>query len=314
MLAALLAGCTSQAATNTGTCIAPANPGGGWDLTCRAAAEALGPLTPGAGALRVMNIPGDGGGVAFKRVVSEERGNDRVLVAASPSTLLGIAQLHYGAHTERDVRWIAALDAEPSVIAVPAGTPWHTLDDLLAAWRADPESITSGGTSFIGGQDHMKMLLLARAAGVDVRRVRYVPLGGPPEVVAAIQSGGIQIYPGEASKVLPQVKRGELRVLAVLGEKRPPGMLATVPTAREQGLDVVWVVWRGFYAPPGISDATYAQWVDRIRTMSATPAWKAMLKRNGLTPFVLAGPDFERFVTTETEAYRRISKEIGIIP
>jgi putative tricarboxylic transport membrane protein len=304
----------SEAATNAGTCIAPANPGGGWDLTCRATAETLGPIAPEGKPLRVTNMPGDGGGVAFKHVVSDERGNDRVLAAASPSTLLGIAQLHYGAHTERDVRWIAALDAEPSVIAVAADAPWRTLDELLVAWRAHPESITSGGTSFIGGQDLIKMLLLARAAGVDIRRVRYVPLGGPPDVVTAMHSGAVQIYPGEASKVLPQVKGKEFRVLAVLGEKRASGVLADVPTAREQGLDIVFVVWRGFYAPPGISNAAYDQWVDRLRAMSRSPQWNAMLERNGLTPFFLGGREFEQFVTTETEAYRKVSKEIGIIP
>lgn len=269
---------------------------------------------PGGRALRVTNIPGEGGGVAFKRVVAEARASEPVIVAASPSTLLGLAQHHYGNLTEKDVRWIAAVDAEPSIIVVSADAPWHTLGEFVTAWRAHPESITIGGSSAVGGQDHMKMLLLARAAGLDVRRVQYRPLNSPPEAIAMLRSGAIQVFPAELSKMLPQVERKELRVLAVLGEKRAPGLLSSVPTAREQGLDVVFVVWRGFYAPPGISEATYQQWVESLRAMSASPEWKVTLAKNGLAPFFVGGREFETFVTDQTAAYRTVSKDIGIVP
>jgi putative tricarboxylic transport membrane protein len=310
----LLAGCTSEASTAGGVCIAPANPGGGWDLTCRAASEAIGDRAPGGHPLRVMNIAGDGGGVAFGRVVEAPKSNDPVIVAASPSTLLGIAQHHYGKHSEKDVRWLAAVDAEPSVIAVASDAPWHTLAELVAAWRAHPDSIVGGGSSDVGGQDHMKMLLLARAAGIDVRQVRYKPLSGTPEALSALKDGAIQVYPGDVSKVLRQLEHHELRVLAVLGEKRSPGLLADVATAREQGWDVAFVVWRGFYAPRGTSDALYNEWVDRLRTMSKSPEWNTLLEHNGLTPFFVGGHDFETFVTEQITAYRKLSSEIGIIP
>jgi putative tricarboxylic transport membrane protein len=314
LLTLLLVGCASEASTNAGTCIAPSNPGGGWDFTCRTTAQMLGTLAPGGRPLLVTNIPGDGGGVAFARMVTESRGNERVIAAASPSTLLGLAQHHYGAKTERDVRWIAALDAEPSVVAVNADAPWRTLNEFVTAWRAHPDRITIGGGSAVGGQDHMKMLLLARTAGMDVRRVQYLPLGGPAEAISLLRAGTVQVYPGDVSKVLREVERGELRVLAVLGEKRTKGALAAVPTAREQGFDLVFVIWRGFYAPPGISDAAYHQWVMRLRTMSTSPEWKSLLARNGLTPFFLGGREFEQFVTEQTAAYRTVSKEIGVIP
>ena len=82
----------------------------------------------------------------------------------------------------------------------------------------------------------------------------------------------------------------------------------------EQGQDLVWVVWRGFYAPPDISEQAYQQWVERLRAMSQTREWKAMLEHNGLTPFFLGGQEFERFVTERAAAYRKISEQIGIIP
>ena len=311
----LLSGCgrASEARTAGAGCIAPANPGGGWDFSCRAVSHALGASAPGGAPLHVTNIPGEGGGVAFKSIVDQAKDADPVIVAASPSTLLGLAQHHYGNHSERDVRWIAAVDAEPSIIAVSAASPWRTLGQFVAGWRAHPDSVVIGGTSAVGGQDHMKMLLLARAAGIDVRHVRYQPVTTPAEAIAMVKSGALQVFPAELSKMLPQVERRELRVLAVLGELRAPGLLASVPTAREQGFDVVFAIWRGFYAPASTSDALYQQWVDRLRDMSTSAEWKTMLEKNGLTPYFLGGKDFESFVAAQAASYRAVSTDIGIV-
>jgi putative tricarboxylic transport membrane protein len=314
MFCSLLTACRSEAATVGGECIAPANPGGGWDLTCRAAAEALATVGPASSRMRVANMPGNGGGIAYAHVAEEMRGNEGVIVAASPSTLLGIAQNHYGRLTERDVRWLAAVGAEKSVVAVSNDAPWHTLKELMAAWRADPQAITIGGSSAIGGGDHMKVLLLARAAGMDVQRVRYLPLDGAPEAIRLLRAGSIQVYPADVSKILRQAERKEVRVIAVLGDSRASGVLANVPTAREQGFDVIFPIWRGLYAPPGISDSAYRGWVRRLDAMRQSPEWKAMMARNGLTPFYKSGAEFEQFVTEQTASYRAVSREIGLTP
>lgn len=313
VLCAQLWACEAEAAGDSGTCIVPAYPGGGWDLACRTAVGALGSLGEGSEPMRVVNIAGDGGGVAYAKVVETDRGNDREIVVASPSTLLGLAQERYGPRTERDVRWIAAISAEPSVIAVASDAPWKSLREFVDYWLANPDSTVIAGGSPVGGQDHMKMLLLARAVGLDVRRVRYRQMNGAPEAVPLMQNGTVQVYPGDVSKVQPYLARGELRVLAVLGEHRMTGALADVPTAREQGYDLVFMIWRGFYAPPGISDSAYQRWVDRLHAMAGSPSFVAELQHNGLSPFYLGGEDFEKFVMDETANYRRVSRSIGLI-
>jgi putative tricarboxylic transport membrane protein len=259
-----------------------------------------------------MNEPGEGGGIAFKDVATLKDVSDPLIVAASPSTLLGLAQHHFGTFTENDVRWIAAVDAEPGIIAVSATAKWKDLKEFVTAWRANPDSIVIAGTGAIGGQDHMKMLLLARKAGIDVRRVVYRPVGSPAEAIALMQSGRVQVFPAELSKMLPQVERKELRVIAVLSEQRAGGRLANVPTAREQGYDVVFMIWRGFYAPRGISDGAYQEWVNTLRNMTVSAEWKSLLEKNGLSPFFVGGPDFETFVAKETAAYRTVSRDIGL--
>jgi putative tricarboxylic transport membrane protein len=141
-------------------------------------------------------------------------------VAASPSTLLGLAQNQYGRFTPDDVRWVAAIGAETSVIAVGANAPWRTLQEFAEAWRRDPGSIAIGGGSAVAGQDHMKALVFARAVGVPPQRVRYVPFDGGGEAVTALLGGFIHMFPGEASEILGQLEARNLRILAVLNPER----------------------------------------------------------------------------------------------
>ena len=97
-----------------------------------------------------------------------------VLVAASPSTTLRLAQGQYGRLTVDDVRWIGALATEYGILAVAPDAPWRTLDDLLATWRDDPAALVVAGGSAVAGQDHIKVLLLADQgpeAGAEVEQL-----------------------------------------------------------------------------------------------------------------------------------------------
>jgi putative tricarboxylic transport membrane protein len=85
-----------------------------------------------------------------------------------------------------------------------------------------------------------------------------------------------------------------VRVLAVLADKRLPGVLADVPTAREQGYDVVWPVIRGVWMGPGVPDADYRRWVAAFRAHEATPDFAQLRAEAGLYPFSLTGDALTR--------------------
>ncbi len=293
--------------------MAPAGAGGGWDLTCRSLARVLSELELAPGLMRTTNLPGAGGGVAFARIVAQRHRDARVLIAASPSTTLRLAQRQYGRLTEEDVRWVGALGAEYGVLAVASDAPWRTLDDLLDAWRTDPAAIVVSGGSAVAGQDHMKVLLLAHRAGIDPLRIRYVPFDGGGEAMTALLGGFVQLFSGEASEVEGQVAAGRLRVLVTLSPERLAGPLSTVPTARESGVDVTWVTWRGFYAPGGIDDERYGRWVDLLRTVGASEAWEDARRESRLQPFFLVGAEFEAFVRAQVDDFRDMSREIGLV-
>ena len=170
----------------------------------------------------------------------------------------------------------------------------------------------SGGSA-VAGQDHMKVLLLAQRAGIDPLRIRYVPFDGGGEAMTALLGGFVQVFSGEASEVEGQVEAGRLRVLAVLAPGRVEGPLSSVPTARESGLDVTWVTWRGFYVPGGITDAEYQRWVQVLSELGASSVWADARRANRLQPFFLVGEDFDAFVRDQVAEFREMSREIGLI-
>lgn len=311
-MTAFLAACT-QTTSRGWECLAPANPGGGWDLTCRSAARVLAASGRSPGTMRVTNMPGAGGGVAFAHAVAQREGDAGVIVAASPATTLRLAQGQYGDLTEHDVRWVAAIGAEYGIIAVRQDAPWRSLDDLVAAWRRDPASLVVGGGSAVAGQDHMKVLLLAHGAGIDPRRIRYVPFDGGGEAMTALLGGFIQVFSGEGSEVEAHVEAGTLRVVAVLAPGRLDGPMAAIPTAKEQGHDVEWITWRGFYVPGGLTPDQYDAWVAVLHELGTSPAWAEARDRHRLEPYLRSGPEFEQFVHRQVAQFRALSREIGLI-
>ena len=289
-------------------CLAPANPGGGWDLTCRAVAQVLDGTS-----MRVRNVPGAGGGIAFAHVVAEREGDPNLIVAASPATTLRLAQGQFGAFEAKDVRWLAAVAADYGVIVVRGDAPWRSFEELLDAWRLAPSEIVAAGGSAVGGQDHMKLLVLAREAGIDPKAIRYVPFDGGGEAVTALLGGFVSVVPLDVSEVLSLFEASEVRVLAALSPERLDA-LHGVPTARELGYDVSWVVWRGFYAPAGIDDARYDHWLDVLESVAASPEWEKLRARTGLSEFFLAGEAFENFVDEQVASFEVLTAELGLVP
>jgi len=292
-------------------CIAPAGAGGGWDFTCRQIANLLVVTGLVPGSIQTQNLTGGGGGVAFASVVANQRGNENLIVAASTATTSRIASGEFAGFSADDVRWVAALGADYGVLAVAPDSAYQSLDDVINAWRVDPRLVSVVGGSAVGGWDHLKVLLLADAAGIPVRPIRYTTFESGGAAVIEILAGRADIFTGDISEVLPQVEAGNLRVLVALSEERLGGLMADVPTARELGYDVVGPNWRGFYMPAGISDAAYDWWVEAFRSIEASPEWEALRIQNGIEKFSRFGAEMEAFAKDQVDDIIELLKEIG---
>ncbi len=295
-------------------CIAPAKPGGGWDFTCRTTARALQELDLIPTGMQTINIPGASGGVGFSHVRAKRNNDDNLIVAASTATTTRLAQNRYSGGTLDQVRWVSALGADYGIIAVPSDSPYDDLTDLLEALEEDPHSVSFSGGDITGGFDHLKVLMAARKAGVsNLREIKYLAFDSGSVAITQLLGGHIDAFTGDVSEAMSFVENGDLRLLAVFSEERLPGELSDVPTAREQGIDVVAPNWRGFYIPGGASDKAYADWTDTLDTLYGSSQWKDIMEANGLLPFHKSGEEMQRFVEQQVNDIRELSETLGLV-
>ncbi|WP_196334210.1 Bug family tripartite tricarboxylate transporter substrate binding protein, partial [Cronobacter sakazakii] len=159
-------------------CIAPAKPGGGFDLTCKLIQVSLQETGALEKPMRVTYMPGGVGAVAYNAIVAQRPGEPGTVVAFSGGSLLNLSQGKFGRYNVDDVRWLASVGTDYGMIAVRADSPWKTLGDLMKALEKDPNSVVFGAGASIGSQDWMKTALLAQKAGVDPHKMRYVAFEG----------------------------------------------------------------------------------------------------------------------------------------
>ncbi len=284
------------------TIVAPAAPGGGWDQTARVMQQVL--RTSGlAQSVQVVNAPGAAGTIGLARFVSADAGNGSALLVTGLVMVSGIAT-NNSPVTLADVTPIARLSGEYEVIVVPKGSPYQTLGDLVTAFKANPRAVSWGGGS-AGGTDEILVRLLADAAGVPRSGVNYIAYSGGGQALAAVLGAHVSAGVSGLGEFAAQLESGDLRALAISAPARiAPATsgfdAATVPTIREQALDVVLMNWRGVVAPPGISRAERRALESLIAEMSKSREWQEALARNGWTDLTLVGEDFGRFVTDET--------------
>jgi len=294
-------------------CIAPSNPGGGWDFICRTTAKYLFDLGVIEDSMQVTNMSGGGGGVAFAHVTKERNEDNNLIVAASMSTSARIAQGIYEGAKQEDVHFLATFGAEYGAIAVRADSKYTSLKQMMDDILADPKSVGIAGGSSVGSFDHIKPMLVAQKAGLeDVTKMKYVSFSGGGEAMTGLLSGSVEALSGDFSEMLGFLESGNIRIIAILAPERLKNF-SDIPTAKEQGYDVVGANWRGLYMPAGASDAAKEFWKGAIMTMVEDPGFQATLEEAAIAPFNNFGDDMHKFVAGSIADVTKLSKEIGII-
>lgn len=293
-------------------CIAPAKPGGGFDLTCKLIQVSLQETGVLEKPMRVTYMPGGVGAVAYNAIVAQRPAEAGTVVAFSGGSLLNLSQGKFGRYGVDDVRWLASVGTDYGMIAVRADSPWKDLKSLLAAMEKDPNSVVIGAGASIGSQDWMKTALLAQKANVDPHKMRYVAFEGGGEPVTALMGNHVQVVSGDLSEMVPYLNGDKLRVLAVFSNERLPGELAKIPTAKEQGFDLVWPIIRGFYVGPKVSDEEYQWWVETFNKLQQTDDFKKQRDLRGLFEFNMSGKELDSYVKKQVTDYREQAKAFGL--
>ncbi len=282
--------------------------GGGYDLTGRAAVKVMEDESL-ADRFEVSNVEGASGTVAMQRLLNEE-GSDDLLMTMGLGVVGAVYTNQSDATVDKAIP-IARLIEEQEAILVPADSPFTTVNDLVDAWKADPESVIVGGGSAPGGPDHLFPMQLADAVGIDPVDVAYVEYDGGGPLTTALLGSKIDVGMSGLGEFAGQIEDGSLRVLAVSGAERLD--TTDAPTLTEEGIDLIFTNWRGVLAPPGIDDATVEGYIAAFEEMHETQAWQDVLEENGWSDNFATGDEFGEFLTEQNDRVRTTLTDLGLV-
>lgn len=288
--------------------LVPANPGGGWDQLARLMQQVITDAHLSPKPVDVFNRGGAGGLIGLAEMMTR-RHDDPFTVMVSGLGLIGSCISQNSPFQASEATPLARLIVENLMVAVPANSPYRTMQDLVAAIKADPGSITWAGGS-AGGTDHILVGLITRACGVSSDKVRFVAYSGGGEASSAIMGGQVSAAVAGYGEWKGLAQAGHIRVLATSAPERFDDRKA--PTLKESGLDIVYQNWRGVFAAPGAPAHAIEWWRGVLRDMAARMEWKAFLASKGWEDGFLDGKAFADLIAAEEELYGTMLKELGI--
>ena len=198
----------------------------------------------------------------------------------------------------------------PEPLVVPAALPHRTLEALVAAGRAVRGGLNYG-SSGTGSMTHLAAELLRLAAGMEATHVPY--RGGAP-LTLALMAGEVQFGFADLPALLPQLRAGTLRALAIGSAERSP-LLPEVPTMAELGLPGVMTDnWHGFVAPARTPPAVQARLQRVISAALLEPETARALRDQGAYPSGNTQAEFTAFIRSETERWATVIRAAGVKP
>jgi putative tricarboxylic transport membrane protein len=298
---------SARAAANLKMMI-PANPGGGWDTTGRALGKAL-QESGAASSVSYDNKGGAAGAIGLAQFVSGNKGDPNALMTMGAVMLGGIITGKPPVNLSQATA-LARITSEYNVFVLPANSPLKSMKDVIAQMKKDPGSVKWGGGSR-GSTEHIAAAMIAREVGVDPAKINYVAFRGGGEATAAILGGNVTVGGSGYSEFAEYITTKKMIPIGVTSETRLKGI--DVPTLKEQGVNVVIGNWRGVYGAPGITPEQRKSLIDMIVKATKTKAWAESLEKNGWTPALLTGAEFEKFVDDEFASLRAVMAKSGMI-
>lgn len=291
--------------------VIPTTPGGGQDRTARIIQKILQEDAALGVPVNITNKGGGGGNIAYG-YLQQFKGDGHYLATASATLvtnhILGTSPFGYADFTP-----VAILYSEYIGFAVNAEGPMKTGADLLERLKRDPESVTFAFGTSRGNANHIAVGLLAKAAGVDVKRIKVVIYKSSIDAVTALMGGHVSAVATPTSTYVPVLGTGKLRLVAVASPTRQGGVFAQVPTWKEQGLDNVVPTYRMLIGPRDMTAAQLAFWDQALARLVQHPEWKKEVFQNDWDDTYLPSARSRAFVEQQAQAYRAVLVELGLV-
>ena len=288
----------------------PGGAGGGWDGTARGTGEAL-TKSGIVGSASYENMSGGGGGKAIGFLIENAASNHGTLMVNSTPIIIRSLTKRFP-HNFRDLTMIAGTIGDYQAIITGKNSPYKNFSDVVAAYKKNPRKVSVGGGSVPGSLDHLSIAMAFQAAGADPTKVKYIAYDAGGKLNAAILSGEVAAGSTGFSEAVGLAKAGEMRILAVTAPERVAAF-KDAPTLKEQGYDVTFVNWRGFFAAPGLPEDKADLYRKALAAMYATPEWKAVRDRNGWVDIHNSGKDFLAFLENQEKVIKALMQQLGFL-
>lgn len=288
--------------------IVPFPPGGVADLVGRPFATALEKQLKQP--VVIVNKTGAGGAVGMQAQAVAKPDGYTLMVALSSISVMPEVDSLFGrppVYKLSDFAPIALLSSDPTVLVVSSKSPWKTVAEFVADAKKRPGEIKYA-SSGVYGTMHVAMEMFAHEAGI---KLRHIPTGGGGPALTALLGGHVDAISGGPNVSIPQIKAGNVRVLAGWGDKRLPA-LPDVPTLMELGYkNVEFYIWSGFFAPV----ATPQPIINVLREATAKavqmPEFKAAMQKMETPIAYLDAPEFRKFWDADAARLVKAVRNIG---
>lgn len=280
--------------------------GGSTDINARELAQVM---TPVIGQQIIIDNKGGAAGSIGLRAVANAKPDGYTLFVAVGTNVIINPHVQKGMiDTIASLAPVCQVTDYQYVLVVGQSVPAKNAAELVALAKKDPEKLTYS-SSGVGGNNHLAGALFAEAAGI---KMIHVPYKGTGPAVADVISGQITMNFSSLPPAVSQIKGGNLKALAVTGDKRVKS-LPDVPTLKEQGIDVVVTSWQGLFAPAKTPDAILDKIEKDAKQAMTNPKWEEALARDGLEqPPERTRAQFAKFVQDEHTFWGKKLKELKI--
>ncbi|MCW8886567.1 MAG: tripartite tricarboxylate transporter substrate binding protein [Cellvibrionaceae bacterium] len=288
--------------------VVPYSAGGTTDLISRKVADLM---QNELGTIVVENRPGAGSTVATGQLSRGGRGINHTILMASPGHAIGPA-IYPGLRFDpvKDFRFIRKVISIPNVMVVPASSPYNSLAELVEAAKNKEVTFSSPG---MGSSVHMSGELFK---SVTETQMVHVPFRGSGEALPALLSGDVDVSFDNMPTVLPHIKSGKLKALAITTPKRSP-FLPDVPTVSEAGEQYGLSgfntsAWFGVIAHNSLPDAATSKLTDALDKVMESEDFLAFLPKFGAEAGIESGDNFRGFISTEVKKWAKVAQEANI--
>jgi tripartite-type tricarboxylate transporter receptor subunit TctC len=288
----------------TVTLVTHSSPGGGTDVFLR---EMSGFLTKAMGVTFVVeNVRGGSGANAMTKLATSKP--DGSIFYGTTPTYINTSLLSKLEHDYDDLEGVVNVFMDPQIVFVKADSPFKTLKDVVDAAKKDPRAVRFGVTT-PGSLDRQVMEKFKKLTGVTSPVITH---DGGGDLLISVLNGTVAAAIGEIQELAAQLQAGQVRVITTYTAERLPTM-PDVPTAREQGIDLVVNKFRGLAGPRGLPQNVKDAWLAGINKVLQDPEFKKWYEAQALVPAVMASAEYDKFLKEFAEEQRAFLVEYGII-